>query len=376
MSVRARRRGDVGRGSRQPGLGMRLDEVAPGRARLSMTITEAMANGHGICHGGFIFALADSAMAFAANPRGEAVVAQHAAITFVRPGKVGEVLVADAARTDAGRAVGNVRRARLHRGRRTGRRVPRPYAHDPWQGGGIDGRPRRDRNRLARRDRRVAARAAGVDAAPRLRQRAALPRRVRSRRRASGRFPHAGRHREVPVHHQAGPARELSVRHVRRAAREAGARARLVRHHRQADGGGLYRAGHRDLGACRGALDLRRRRAAGDDRACRVRLRPVHRRPRRALRRGEAGLHGGAGIGRHDRAAGAADHRLPSRRDHGDAELHAGDPGRVPAPGARSARLLAEDRHLRRRTLDQRDAPRDRGRLRDGCRGHLRTCPR
>jgi acyl-CoA thioesterase len=62
-----------------------------------MTITEAMANGHGICHGGFIFALADSAMAFAANPRGEAVATQHAAITFVRPGKVGEVLVADAA---------------------------------------------------------------------------------------------------------------------------------------------------------------------------------------------------------------------------------------------------------------------------------------
>ena len=87
------------------GLGMRLDEVAPDRARLSMTITEAMANGHGICHGGFIFALADSAMAFAANPRGEAVVTQHAAITFVRPGKVGEVLVADAAqRMHAGRS--------------------------------------------------------------------------------------------------------------------------------------------------------------------------------------------------------------------------------------------------------------------------------
>ena len=49
-----------------------------GHARLSMTITEAMANGHGICHGGFIFALADSAMAFAANPHGEAAVAQHA----------------------------------------------------------------------------------------------------------------------------------------------------------------------------------------------------------------------------------------------------------------------------------------------------------
>jgi acyl-CoA thioesterase len=86
-------------------LGMRLDDVAPGRARLSMTVTAAMANGHGICHGGFIFALADSAAAFAANSRGEPAVAQHAAITFVRPGRVGEVLVADAVeRMHAGRS--------------------------------------------------------------------------------------------------------------------------------------------------------------------------------------------------------------------------------------------------------------------------------
>jgi acyl-CoA thioesterase len=86
-------------------LGMHLDEVAPGRARLSMPITEAMANGHGICHGGFIFALADSAMAFAANARGESAVAQHAAITFIRPARVGEVLVADSVeRMQAGRS--------------------------------------------------------------------------------------------------------------------------------------------------------------------------------------------------------------------------------------------------------------------------------
>jgi acyl-CoA thioesterase len=87
------------------GLGMRLEDVAPCRARLSMTITEVMANGHGICHGGFIFTLADSAMAFAANPRGEPAVAQHASITFVRPGRVGEVLVAEAVeRMHAGRS--------------------------------------------------------------------------------------------------------------------------------------------------------------------------------------------------------------------------------------------------------------------------------
>jgi acyl-CoA thioesterase len=78
------------------GLGMQLDKVAPGRARLSMTVAERMANGHGICHGGFIFALADSAMAFAANPRGEPAVAQHASISFIRPAKVGERLIADA----------------------------------------------------------------------------------------------------------------------------------------------------------------------------------------------------------------------------------------------------------------------------------------
>jgi acyl-CoA thioesterase len=84
---------------------MRLDEVAPGRARLSMTITDAMANGHGICHGGFIFALADSAMAFAVNPRGEPAVVQHASISFIRPVHVGDTLVADAAeRMHAGRS--------------------------------------------------------------------------------------------------------------------------------------------------------------------------------------------------------------------------------------------------------------------------------
>jgi acyl-CoA thioesterase len=87
------------------GLGMQLQEVAHGTARLSMTITEAMANGHGICHGGFIFALADSAMAFAANPRGAPAVAQHASISFIRPAYVGEALVAEATeRMHAGRS--------------------------------------------------------------------------------------------------------------------------------------------------------------------------------------------------------------------------------------------------------------------------------
>lgn len=77
-------------------LGMRLDDVAPGRARLSMTVTERMVNGHGICHGGFIFALADSAFAFACNTYGERVVAQHCAVTYLRPGHLGQTLIAEA----------------------------------------------------------------------------------------------------------------------------------------------------------------------------------------------------------------------------------------------------------------------------------------
>lgn len=86
------------------GLGMHLDAVAPGHARLSMTVTEQMTNGHCICHGGFIFSLADSAMAFAANQRGETAVTQHVGITFIRPGRIGEVLVAEAVeRMRAGR---------------------------------------------------------------------------------------------------------------------------------------------------------------------------------------------------------------------------------------------------------------------------------
>ena len=73
-----------------PGLGMRLDRAAPGHARIAMTVAESMANGHGICHGGFIFSLADSAMAFAANHHGAVDVAQHATITFIRPARIGE----------------------------------------------------------------------------------------------------------------------------------------------------------------------------------------------------------------------------------------------------------------------------------------------
>ncbi len=77
-------------------LGMVREAVGPGHARLAMRVTEAMVNGLGLCHGGLIFTLADSAMAFACNSRGEQAVAQQGAITYLRPARLGDVLTAAA----------------------------------------------------------------------------------------------------------------------------------------------------------------------------------------------------------------------------------------------------------------------------------------
>ncbi len=78
------------------GLDMRLEHVAPGTARVSMAITARMLNGHGTCHGGYVFTLADSAFAFACNTGGMASVAQHCSVSFLRPVLEGERLVATA----------------------------------------------------------------------------------------------------------------------------------------------------------------------------------------------------------------------------------------------------------------------------------------
>jgi acyl-CoA thioesterase len=77
-------------------LGMRIERIAPGEAVLSMEIREDMTNGHGICHGGFIFTLADSTFAFACNSYDQRTVAQHCAVTFLKPGKRGQRLTAHA----------------------------------------------------------------------------------------------------------------------------------------------------------------------------------------------------------------------------------------------------------------------------------------
>ncbi|HEX8164443.1 MAG TPA: hydroxyphenylacetyl-CoA thioesterase PaaI [Beijerinckiaceae bacterium] len=78
------------------GLGMRIERVGPGEAVLSMAVAERMVNGHGICHGGFIFTLADSAFAFACNTYDQRTVAQHCAVTFLAPARLGDVLTAHA----------------------------------------------------------------------------------------------------------------------------------------------------------------------------------------------------------------------------------------------------------------------------------------
>lgn len=80
-------------------LGMTLDQIAPGRATLSMTITDAMSNGHGNAHGGYIFTLADSAFAFACNSYNQMAVAQHCSITYLIPGRLGDRLTATATET-------------------------------------------------------------------------------------------------------------------------------------------------------------------------------------------------------------------------------------------------------------------------------------
>ena len=139
---------------------------------------------------------------------------------------------------------------------------------------------------------------------------------------------------------------------------------------------GYTAARHRHLGQPGGALDPRRRRPARRHRARGLRLRPLHRRPRRALRRRARRLHRDPDVGRPDREAGAADPRLQARHHHGHAQLHAGDHRGVRAPGPRSARELAEGRHLRRRALDRGDAPRDRDARPASTRSTSTACPK
>ena len=183
----------------------------------------------------------------------------------------------------------------------------------------------------------------------------------------------ARRSRAVPVHDEEGSARQLSVRHVRRAARTDFAHSRFVRDDGQADRRRLHGEGHRHVGESRRAVDSRSGRAARRQSARQLRLRPFHRRTRRALRRGAGRPHRHSVRRRADGKAGAAHPGFPARHHHGHAELHAVDRRRNRAPGHRPGEHVAAHRHLRRGAVDQRHALGDRKAHGHRCRRYLRS---
>ena len=77
-------------------LGMVLDDIRPGYARMTMRVRADMLNGHATCHGGYIFMLADSAFAFACNSHNLSTVGAGCTIDYLAPGRAGDVLVAEA----------------------------------------------------------------------------------------------------------------------------------------------------------------------------------------------------------------------------------------------------------------------------------------
>ncbi|MEM6988239.1 MAG: hydroxyphenylacetyl-CoA thioesterase PaaI [Pseudomonadota bacterium] len=76
--------------------GMSVIAVAPGTATLQMRVRDDMVNGHGICHGGYMFLLADSTFAFACNSHNQKAVAHQCAITYLQPVFENELLTATA----------------------------------------------------------------------------------------------------------------------------------------------------------------------------------------------------------------------------------------------------------------------------------------
>lgn len=88
-------------------MGMRLLSVAPGRAQMGMTVRADMVQGHGTCHGGYLFALADSAFAFACNSYNEATVAIGCSIDYVAPARLGDTLTAQASEQSRSGRTGN-----------------------------------------------------------------------------------------------------------------------------------------------------------------------------------------------------------------------------------------------------------------------------
>jgi phenylacetic acid degradation protein PaaD len=82
--------------SRALGIAYDPADIGPGRATVTLTVSEAMVNGHGACHGGVLFTLADTAFGFACNSYGPQAVAHVCEIVYARPVLLGDVLVATA----------------------------------------------------------------------------------------------------------------------------------------------------------------------------------------------------------------------------------------------------------------------------------------
>ena len=85
---------------------MELLSCEPGRAVMRMAVRAPMLNGHAICHGGFIFTLADSSFAFACNSHNRNTVAAGCSIEFLRPAKLGDVLTSEALEQTRGKRSG------------------------------------------------------------------------------------------------------------------------------------------------------------------------------------------------------------------------------------------------------------------------------
>ncbi len=77
-------------------LGMQIEVTEVGKAMARFAVQDTMVNGHGVCHGGYIFTLADSAFAFSCNTYDVVTFASSASIEFVRPARIGDVLSASA----------------------------------------------------------------------------------------------------------------------------------------------------------------------------------------------------------------------------------------------------------------------------------------
>ena len=77
-------------------LGIQIDQVAPGQATARMQVRDTMLNGHAICHGGYVFLLADTAFAFACNTYGPTTVAAACDVVFLGPAHHGDELIAEA----------------------------------------------------------------------------------------------------------------------------------------------------------------------------------------------------------------------------------------------------------------------------------------